>query len=87
MGESNGKPGDEPVRTKSPLGWVTDFFGDSVVTMDSACRYRAREKVGGDARSATGNRSVACSGNEARREGNRAEGRMSRTSSSQGNGR
>jgi hypothetical protein len=67
--------------------WVTDF-GDSVVKMESTVQVSSTcEEVGGDARRGSGNRVVACSGNEARREGNRAEGGESRTSSSQGNGR
>jgi hypothetical protein len=52
------------------------------VQVSSTC-----EEVGGDARVGLGNWIGVCSGNKARREGNRAEGGESRIGSSQGNGR
>ena len=72
---------------KATFGWVTDFWwqrreDEITVQVSSTC-----EEVGGDARVGLGNWIDACSGNKARREGNRAESGESRTGSSQGNGR
>jgi len=85
MGESSGKPRDEPVRTKSLFGKPS---GDSVVKMEITVQVSSTcEEVGGTHAMIRATESARCSGSKAPREGNHARGGASRTKSSQGNGR